>query len=209
MEKFTLIILAIFVPFVVALCYMMPAAIALKRHHPRKDAIRSFNLFFGWTVIGWLAAFVWSLSAEDKTESAPPGFVRPAEPHITIASRAMNEIKSEVVGLDRRNDDGTERRLLVASLLPGQELRLERVPEAVNVCLMDGRQIGVLLPDIAARIAMNLDGNRQVDCHVLNVIDGGDHGFRVEIMLAIHLLRSPDPTRHRPSRGPISAAGSA
>ncbi len=209
MEKFTLIILAILVPFTLALCYMVPAAIALKRRHPRRDAIRSFNLFFGWTVIGWLIAFVWSMSAEDKTENVPPGFVRPIEPHISIASRAMNEIRTEIIGLGGRSEDGSERRPLAHSLLPGQELRLLRVPDAVNVCLGDGRQIGVLVPDIAARIAMNLDGNRQVDCRVLNVIDDKDDSCRVEIMLAIHLLRGSGPAHRQPSRKPISAGGSA
>jgi hypothetical protein len=215
LENLTLLLVAMIVPFALALCYMTPAAIALKRRHPQKDTIRAVNLFLGWTVIGWLAAWIWALSAGDRSVVAAPGFAHPVEPHLSIAPNAMNEIRTEVMNVSQRNDDGSDRDALVRRLLPGQDLRLVRArkrdgsPGKVEVCLADGRQIGELSPDVAARIAMNLDGNRRVDCRVLDVTGANGRGYRVHILLAIHLLRSPAPTRAAPPRRPLSAAGSA
>ena len=215
MEILTLLLITMFVPFALALCYMTPAAIASKRRHPQRDTIRAVNLFLGWTVIGWLVAWVWALSAGDRSVVTAPGFAHPVEPHLSIAPNAMNEIRTEVMNVSQRNDDGIDRDDMVRRLLSGQDLRLVRTrkrdgrPGAVNVCLADGRQIGELSPDVSARIAMNLDGNRRVDCRVLDVTGDSGRSYRVHIMLAIHLLRSPAPARAVPPRGPLSAAGSA
>jgi len=211
LEILTLLLLALFVPFALALGYMTPAAIAVKRRHPKRDAIRAVNLFLGWTVVGWVVAFVWSLGAHEKAEPAVPGFVRHAEPHLSLAPSAMNEIWTEVDGIDGMNDDGIERQSLVRGLSAGQDLRLvhERDGDGdagvVKVCLLDGRQIGELAGDVAARIAMNLDGNRQVDCRVLGVSGGPGQRSRLEVMLAVHLLRSPETRRQPPPREPLSA----
>jgi len=44
------------------LLYFLPAIIG----HNKRDAVGIFlvNLFFGWTVIGWIVAFVWACSSE-------------------------------------------------------------------------------------------------------------------------------------------------
>ena len=207
MEQLTLLLVAMIVPFALALCYMAPAAVALKRRHPKKDTIRAVNLFLGWTVIGWLVTLVWSFGTPDAAEATPLGFARPVEPHINIAPNAMNEIRTEVMGLSRHD-------LPVRDLLPGQNLRLIRGrekdagPSAVKVCLRDGREIGVLSQEVSARIAMNLDGNRQVDCRVLSVTGGDGRSYRVAVMLAIHLLRSPSAARTPPAGGHLPAVGS-
>jgi hypothetical protein len=42
------------------LIYFLPTIIALARGHLSTLAIFLLNLFFGWTLLGWLIALVWS-----------------------------------------------------------------------------------------------------------------------------------------------------
>jgi len=45
---------------VATLLYFLPTVIALVRGHLSGFAIFLLNLFFGWTLIGWLIALIWS-----------------------------------------------------------------------------------------------------------------------------------------------------
>jgi hypothetical protein len=45
---------------VATLIYFLPTVIALARGHLSTLAIFLLDLFFGWTVIGWLFALIWS-----------------------------------------------------------------------------------------------------------------------------------------------------
>ena len=40
--------------------YFWPTFYAAKRQHKNLKAILVLNLFLGWTLIGWVAAFVWA-----------------------------------------------------------------------------------------------------------------------------------------------------
>src|ERR1700733_10074703 len=40
--------------------YLVPTADAYDRAHPHALRISLVNVFLGWTVVGWVAAFVWS-----------------------------------------------------------------------------------------------------------------------------------------------------
>jgi hypothetical protein len=42
--------------------YFVPALIAWSRKHRSLPAIIAMNILLGWTGIGWIGAFVWSLS---------------------------------------------------------------------------------------------------------------------------------------------------
>lgn len=42
--------------------FCLPVIVALVRGHPSWAAIFLLWLFFGWTVIGWLIALIWSFS---------------------------------------------------------------------------------------------------------------------------------------------------
>jgi hypothetical protein len=42
--------------------YCIPLVIAIKRQHHSAMAIAAVNILLGWTVIGWICAFVWSLT---------------------------------------------------------------------------------------------------------------------------------------------------
>lgn len=54
--------LEIFGFFMLALvCYNIPSIIAVSRYHNSAMKILIINILFGWTIIGWLIAFIWSL----------------------------------------------------------------------------------------------------------------------------------------------------
>ena len=48
--------------------YALPWAIAILRGHPQAANIGILNLLLGWTVLGWIAALVWSATAMEKRE---------------------------------------------------------------------------------------------------------------------------------------------
>ena len=43
--------------------YFTPTLLAIYRRHPSGGGIAVVNLFLGWTLVGWVAALAWSLSA--------------------------------------------------------------------------------------------------------------------------------------------------
>jgi len=45
---------------VACLIYFLPTILALARGHLSALAIFLLNLFFGWTLIGWIVALIWS-----------------------------------------------------------------------------------------------------------------------------------------------------
>lgn len=47
---------------IVILLYVLPSIIAFYRGHASRLAILIVNIFGGWTVIGWLWAFIWALA---------------------------------------------------------------------------------------------------------------------------------------------------
>jgi len=51
--------LAIFV----VVAYFFPALIAILRRHHNRMAIVVLDVLLGWTAIGWVVAFIWSLTA--------------------------------------------------------------------------------------------------------------------------------------------------
>lgn len=42
--------------------YFLPTLVALSRRHQSAVAIFVLNLLLGWTVLGWIVAFVWSFT---------------------------------------------------------------------------------------------------------------------------------------------------
>ena len=49
--------------------YFIPNWIASARKHPNANAIFVTNLLLGWTVLGWIAALIWSFTS--PTQAAP------------------------------------------------------------------------------------------------------------------------------------------
>jgi Superinfection immunity protein len=60
--------------FSLALLFL-PTLVAKSRHHPNTTAIFLVNLFFGWTLIGWVISLIWA-----STPPAPPIFNAPVYP---------------------------------------------------------------------------------------------------------------------------------
>ncbi len=52
----------ILIVIVLVLVYFLPSIVAYSRAHRNKVAIFFLNLLAGWTFIGWVAAFVWSVA---------------------------------------------------------------------------------------------------------------------------------------------------
>jgi hypothetical protein len=47
-----------------SLFYFLPFAIAFNKKRANSGAIFALNLFFGWTLIGWVVALVWAMKDE-------------------------------------------------------------------------------------------------------------------------------------------------
>lgn len=52
----------------IAILYLLPTVIAYARDIPRRQTIAIVNIVFGWTLIGWVAAFIWAMRAETASE---------------------------------------------------------------------------------------------------------------------------------------------
>ncbi len=48
--------------------YLLPAGVAATRHHKNTGAITALNIFAGWTVVGWIGAFIWALTSNVAAE---------------------------------------------------------------------------------------------------------------------------------------------
>lgn len=57
---------------IIVLCiYFLPAIIAFRRNHESKGGIFFLNLFLGWTLLIWVAAFVWAFSSASNNTQTP------------------------------------------------------------------------------------------------------------------------------------------
>ena len=45
-------------------CYFLPTIIG--RNKPQAGGIFIVNMFFGWTLVGWIAAFIWAFCGKDS-----------------------------------------------------------------------------------------------------------------------------------------------
>ena len=51
--------------------YFFPWIVAIVRRHHQSASICLLNLFLGWTILGWIAALIWSAS-EIRREPEDP-----------------------------------------------------------------------------------------------------------------------------------------
>lgn len=60
--------------FLILIFYFLPSFVATGRKHPNGAAITVLNLFLGWTLLGWVVALIWSVTAQPDLSRAPrPG----------------------------------------------------------------------------------------------------------------------------------------
>jgi uncharacterized membrane protein YhdT len=50
--------------------YFVPWIVASYRQKRNAPAIGQFNLFFGWTIVGWAIAMIWAAMHEAPKESS-------------------------------------------------------------------------------------------------------------------------------------------
>ena len=55
---------------VIVLIYILPTLVAFGREHPRRQDVALVNLLFGWTLIGWIAVFLWASLGHVQDEPA-------------------------------------------------------------------------------------------------------------------------------------------
>ncbi len=53
---------------VIVAAYFLPTIIAAIRNHHQVNPIFMLNLLLGWTVLGWIAALIWAVSAVQKAD---------------------------------------------------------------------------------------------------------------------------------------------
>lgn len=44
----------------IVVIYLLPTLIAFGREHPRRQDLAVANILLGWTLIGWIAVFLWA-----------------------------------------------------------------------------------------------------------------------------------------------------
>jgi hypothetical protein len=52
------------------LLYFLPTFIAWRRRHKNLGSISLVNILIGWTILGWIAALIWSLVDSRKQQRA-------------------------------------------------------------------------------------------------------------------------------------------
>jgi hypothetical protein len=66
MESVMDLVQGFFLLIVLVFLYFLPALLANGRKHPNFAPIFIVNLFFGWTLLGWVICLAWSLSQVKK-----------------------------------------------------------------------------------------------------------------------------------------------
>ncbi len=56
---------------VLLILYELPAIVAYKRGRRRFLAILLLNILLGWTILGWIGAFIWACASESKPKEIP------------------------------------------------------------------------------------------------------------------------------------------
>jgi len=53
---------------IIALVYLFPFWVAAGKHHHNSAAILALNVLLGWTILGWIGAFVWACTSVRTVE---------------------------------------------------------------------------------------------------------------------------------------------
>ena len=73
----TSLVILIMLGIVIGVIHFLPIIIAGSRHVRNFWWIVLINIFFGWTLIGWIVALVWALQDQPKYVAGympPPGY---------------------------------------------------------------------------------------------------------------------------------------
>jgi hypothetical protein len=78
-----------FILFVIGM-YLLPSIIAFARRMKNCWSVFFLNLFFGWTVIGWVACLCWSVAGTAELKTAPV-------PAVSFAPLNVSSVANDVV----------------------------------------------------------------------------------------------------------------
>jgi uncharacterized membrane protein len=125
---------------VALLLYFLPTVVALSRGHLSALAIFFLNLFLGWTLIGWIIAFIWSWTGNTQAnfyrlEAGPTGPI----PQRRSGSLwlVLILILVGLVLLDKRRDFRGARSISIFPIRPGfdrasRNLRISRLSRSAG-----------------------------------------------------------------------------
>ena len=109
--------LCVFLPYVLALGYLLPAKIAGDRSIPSRLSILGLNFLLGWTIVGWVVLLIWVLSDDRistlggtgsaKTDLLAPMPVENEKEHGTLALSSPHPRSSESILVRDENAAGT------------------------------------------------------------------------------------------------------
>jgi len=74
------------IPLTFIVLYILPFCVAAARAHDSAVPIFVVNILFGWTIIGWLAAFAWAAMGPSQTPQSRARASRKYERELAGAS---------------------------------------------------------------------------------------------------------------------------
>lgn len=86
------------------LFYFLPSIVAVERNHPAWAGVFIVNLIFGWTAIGWIAAFIWaftgtqSQAARDEPTKTCPDCAEEVKAAARVCRFCGHEFISDLAG---------------------------------------------------------------------------------------------------------------
>ena len=66
-------VVVIFTVLLALLAYFLPTVVAEARGHQNTGMIFLTNLLLGWTVLGWIGALIWAVTAVERRRPGPHG----------------------------------------------------------------------------------------------------------------------------------------
>ena len=111
------ILVALVALFLAIYFYFLPTITAAYRKHHNQKAIFLVNLLLGWTLLGWIAALVWSATAVNPISTSQPQ-PQPHRPtiqysHQSRPPRGTREPTQSIVGLGEKAPWGRRRTLIM------------------------------------------------------------------------------------------------
>lgn len=129
-------------------------------------------------------------------------------PELAPVQSYSNRIQTKVVGVTKRNSDGSSRQQIVASLTAGVQVYLLREtqnphdPNAVAVYAYGGsRQLGYLNRKVAQTVGPLLDNGKIISVKVTSITGGGGLNYGCNIAIGLspsHIESSPARSENRP-----------
>jgi hypothetical protein len=120
---------------------------------------------------------------------------REAEAEATLpTTRVVRSWYTKVVGVTKKNTDGTPRQEVIRNCSEGERLLLVREPQnpydpnAIKVCRLSGDQIGYISSDIAERMADEMDTGKRFSARIEDMTGGtrGKPSLGVNIVISVH-----------------------